>query len=356
MELMLFQKKLLIFILFLFVIKTISGQTFYALPIAYYTPETRWGFGVASVFIFSTHKDSLTFRKSNINFGAAFTQNKQKALYLPFQLYLKKHKYWLYGELGYYKYVFDYFGIGPRSKFSDREKYSAKFPRVRMNALQRINVHSYLGFRYVFDDYRFTRFDSTGALLNTSIFGAMNGTVSGLGLVYNVDSRDQQFFPTKGTLLEAYLYRETKFLGSDYNYGKVAVDVAKYFRIKKKNVLACQLILNSEWNRVPFHQLNFVGGNRKLRGIIEGQYRDRNLIMWQTEWRAPLFWKFKYVCFAGIAIMGDKPLDLLDSPLLYSYGAGIRILFSEKQKLHLRLDYAFSKETSGFYFTIGEAF
>jgi len=40
----------------------------------------------------------------------------------------------------------------------------------------------------------------------------------------------------------------------------------------------------------------------------------------------------------------------------YSVGGGIRFLINQKEKLNIRLDFAYGKNSSGMYITIGEAF
>jgi len=40
----------------------------------------------------------------------------------------------------------------------------------------------------------------------------------------------------------------------------------------------------------------------------------------------------------------------------YSYGFGIRYLFRRKEKLNIRLDFAYGKGCSGFYIVLREAF
>jgi len=94
-----------------------------------------------------------------------------------------------------------------------------------------------------------------------------------------------------------------------------------------------------------------------MRGYYLGRYRDKNMITLQAEYRwVPVFWRVGLAAFAGI---GDVAATLGDFDLgrfKYTYGLGLRFVIDPKQRLHLRVDFGFGKETSGVYFTAAEAF
>jgi hypothetical protein len=80
--------------LFTFILFALNGQekdstlnkpSFRGLPFAYYTPDTRWGVGALGIFTFNFNNDSLGARKSNISFGASYTQLNQILLAAPFR-------------------------------------------------------------------------------------------------------------------------------------------------------------------------------------------------------------------------------------------------------------------------------
>ena len=93
-----------------------------------------------------------------------------------------------------------------------------------------------------------------------------------------------------------------------------------------------------------------------MRGYYEGRYRDRQYLAGQAEYRFPLWWRIGGAAFAG---MGDVAPDLGSftfSSLKPSYGLGLRFMINKEEKVNIRLDYAWGKETSGFYLEITEAF
>lgn len=334
------------------------------LPSPFYTPDTKWGIGVAGLLTFNFPKDSLNARRSSVTVGVAYTQLNQFLLYFPFQLFPQNQKYWISGEVGYFKYVFNYFGTGNqiRQDFIEKydslyiEKYDARFPRIRLNVSKKIGNGLYVGLRYVFDDFNFTKRDPKGQLVEDKVTGSNGGRVSGGGLVVNYDTRNSLFYPTQGWLVEGQLYTEGGYSGSDFDYQKMVVDASKYFKMGKKGILAFNAVVSLAAGDVPFHQMPVIGGTKKMRGYFEGTYRDENLLMLQSEYRFPLFWRLGGVVFGGLGEVSDKPHKWNIHDIRYNMGAGIRFTLDKVQRINMRLDYGMGYKSTGFYLTIGEAF
>ncbi len=326
------------------------------LPVAFYTPDTKFGGGAASLFTFNFPKDSLRARRSSVTVGAVYTQLNQFLLYFPFQLFPENQKYWISGEVGYFKYVFNYFGTGNDISPDFIEKYSATFPRIRLNVSKKVKSGLYLGFRYAYDDFNFTKKDKEGLLIKNDVAGSNGGRVSGGGVIVNYDTRDQLFYPTKGWVVEGQLYTEGSYTGSDFAYQKLGVDASRYYKIGKNSVLAFNGVVSLSNGDIPFHQMPVIGGTKKMRGYFEGKYRDANLLMLQTEYRFPIIWRFGGVAFGGLGEVSAKPFDWNFDNVRYNAGIGLRFTIDKAQKINIRADYGIGYKSSGFYLTIGEAF
>lgn len=325
-----------------------------ALPVLFYTPDTRLGFGSGGIVTWQTP----TARYPNsVNFSAAYTLRKQLLLWFPFQLYSRNTRWQTYGELGYFRYVFDYFGIGNASRLDAREKYDAAFPRVRLNGLRSvIKDKHFLGLRYYMDVYQITRIDSAARLIIERPMGINGGTTSGLGLVWLTDTRDVRFFPRKGVFAEGVLYHEGKSTGSSFDFTRFMADIAVYKAIGAKHTLATQASVTiTNGAEVPFYNLATLGGTKRLRGYIEGQYRDKHAALLQSEWRTKFTQRFGVVAFGGAGMVWHDAESAWQ--LRPNYGLGLRFALDVKQQLHARADYGFGQGGSrGFYLTIGEAF
>jgi outer membrane protein assembly factor BamA len=324
-----------------------------AVPVVFYTPDTKLGLGAGGIL---TWKSKAARYPNSVNFSFAWTVRKQLLFWFPFQYYAKNTKWQAYGELGYFRYIFDYFGIGNRVPASVSEKYEAQFPRLRLTALKTVigNQH-FAGLRLSYDEFKITKVDSSGLLLSEKPLGNQGGQSSGLGIVWLSDTRDHRFYPRRGVFGEASVYLENKATGSDFAFVKCSYDLAFYHAFGKFHTLALQTATTLTLGDAPFFGLATLGGTKRLRGYTDGRYRDKHAVLLQTEWRTQLYRRLGAVVFAGTgAVWGASD----EQPVLRpNYGAGLRITLDKKQHLNVRLDYGLgSKGNSGFYLTIGEAF
>lgn len=126
---------------------------------------------------------------------------------------------------------------------------------------------------------------------------------------------------------------------------------------KNKNVVAVNLYGVATLGTVPFNELTLIGGTRRMRGYFEGRFRDRNMLMAQTEFRRELFWNFGFVAFAACGVVSKNIENFEVQNVKPIGGVGLRYRLSQDEKINLRLDYGIGESgSSGFYLTIGEAF
>lgn len=328
----------------------------FGLPLVYYTPETRWAFGLAGVVTTNWKHRTPRQRPSQLQVGGAYTLNKQLLLYLSYQLFLRDNHWQSYGELGYYRYNYFYFGIGNEFADYEGELFGVNFLRLRLNGLYQIAPKVFLGLRYQLDDYQLTEFAEGGLLEQETSLEEESGLVSGLGVLAQYDSRDQIFYPRQGYFAEGLLLSNGSWLGSPFEYQKLIFDVRSYHPIGKNTILASNIYGEFTRGEAPFYQLALLGGTKRMRGYYEGRFRDQHLILAQTEYRFPLFWRIKATIFAGYGGVAPTLRAFNLSDFRYTIGGGLRVLINREDQLHIRIDAGFGKNTSGYYLTIGEAF
>lgn len=359
-------KRLVIFLLFYTSIPSIlaqisydsakTGFKVYPLPVVFFSPETDWGAGVVSLFSFRFKGESKKTRISQFQFGAAYTQRNQFLLYLPFQLYAKNENLFSFGEVGYYKYSYRFFGVGSDLSGSDEELYNVTFPRIRLNLMKLAKPKWYVGLRYWFDGYDITKVEESGLLAGSNIAGAEGGIISSLGFISLVDSRNDYNYPSSGTYFEFVALPNLHAYGSDFEFTRFSADYVKYLGLNK-NVLAINLYSVTTIGKVPFNELALIGGTRRMRGYFEGRFRDRNMLMAQTEYRREIFWQLGFIVFAGYGVVSKNIGNFELQDIKPSAGLGLRYRLSKDEKINLRLDYGIGESgSSGFYLTIGEAF
>lgn len=326
------------------------------LPVVFFSPETNWGFGAGATYAFRFRGESDSLRASQLTTGAVYTLRKQLLTFFDFKLFLDEEKWSVYGESGFYIYTYNFYGIGGNTLEENEEIYDATYPRLRVSGLRRLNKNWYLGGRFWFDNYKIKERDPEGVLIQNTLTGSEGGIISGLGLVANYDTRDDVFLPSKGQYIEiATLWNSTAF-GSDFNFQRYSVDAVHYQAITKKTTLATNLYMVNTQGTAPFNELAFMGGSKKMRGLFEGRFRDNNMLILQSEYRFPLFWRFGMVAFAGYGGVAEKIDSYNLDEFKFAYGLGFRFRISKKEKINVRADAGFSQGSTGFYITFSEAF
>jgi hypothetical protein len=327
-----------------------------ALPVVFYQPETKWGFGVAGLLRFKQKSEPDSSRHSNVTFAFTDTQLNQIVFSAPYQLWFKRETYNIYGELGYQKENYLFFGTGNNVPSYFHERYYVKVPRFQINALKKFYPHFYAGLKYAIDYNTFTQFNDTGLLIKGTIPGSKGGYISGGGAVIKYDNRDNQFYATKGYYVEFVFLSNSPVLGSNYRFDKYSLNMSTYVALPYKQVLAFNAYALANAGNVPFYQMATLGGDTRMRGLYNGRYRDKDCWILQTEYRLFLFWRIGVSLFAGI---GNVAAEINQFNLKYTrvaYGGGIRALIDKKQHLNIRFDAGLSNGNVNYYFTIGEAF
>lgn len=336
--------------------KILKRNTFSAFPVAYYSPETKLAVGGFGAYTFYNRDDSSQKYPSQIQIGVAYTFNRQLLIYFPFRIYTKHSNFTAYGEAGYYKYSYFFYGIGNNQANDYRELYKVNFPRVRINLLKKITPNLFMGVRYWLEEYKIQDTEPGKQLSSGTIPGTKNNFISGIGPAFNYDSRDNIFSPSKGLFIEGGMQLYGSGTGSHYRYDRYTADASIFLSNKRTNVYAFNLFGDFlVGNGIPFNQLALLGGNKRMRGYYEGRYRDKNLIALAGEFRFHVYRRFGAVTFANAGSVNEKTSHIF-THIRTSIGAGGRYALNKSEKLNIRLDAAFGKNSSGLYFTIGEAF
>jgi outer membrane protein assembly factor BamA len=338
------------------------------LPLLFYTPETRFGYGVAATATFRFRGDTaLGIRPSQATLGAAYTQNRQLLFYLPFQLFYKNNLYYANGELGYYRYNYYYFGQGQREV--PAELYGVNFPRVRVNVFRRINRVDaqkpgrglYAGLRYQYEKYDVTSVVTDGMLASGTVPGGLGSLLSGVGTGLFYDSRNNVFYPSRGMVADLTYLSQGRAVGSQVRFDRYVADVATYHPLSDRATLALNYVLSVTTNGdAPFNALSLLGGTKRGRGFYEGRYRDENMALLQAEFRLRVWGRLGAVAFGSVGALGNRPNFLRLNDPKAAYGGGLRFRVN-RDLVNVRLDYGrgipyAGLGSSGLYLTIGEAF
>jgi len=330
--------------------------SFNGYPYAYYTPETELAVGVGGIFIFYG-SDTLIAKPSQIIIGGYYTTNSQYSLSINPEMYFFSNDLYISAPLSYGYNVTRFYGIGPSTPDTGNVDYTSKVVSGTLTILGPSLWLTADKAGIVFD-YNYTEIvdkEDNQYLLNNEVLGSNGGNYAGVGLSAVWDTRNNIFYPTDGK------YSSLKFMSypvGQYIYYTTEVDIKSYSSISKDRVFAGEVYFNNAVGNVPFYALPQLGGQYKMRGYYQGRYVDNAYFTMQVAYRrAHLWWRFGYVVFASIGTVAPSPEKYQISEMKFSYGAGLRFLFNEKEGVNLRMDIGITDlGDTGVYFGIGEAF
>jgi len=327
------------------------------LPVIARSIETSWSFGAAGSYTFKIKREDTSSRTSNLQGLGLYSLKKQIIFALDGTIYFPGEKYILSHQFSYSYFPDKFWGIGKYARGRDEEPYSFRQFYIYLHAQESLGHHLYLGALYEYQQLIDINYVQGGLFDQENVAGRRKYHVSGLGLSFTYDTRNNAFSPDKGDMLQFSFNHFDNFFGSHYRYTNYVLDMRKYIALHKGQVLALQAYGYFNAGEVPLRSLASLGGASRMRGYYNGRYRDKNLAVIQAEYRVPLFWRLGAAAFAGIGDVGKSIADFgLDFPK-YSFGGGFRVALNKTEKLNLRLDYGIGRgHSNGFYFQLGEAF
>lgn len=337
--------------------------TFVPLPVIGYNPETSLSLGVAAMYLFHFRNNDSSTNISNIKMSAVFTLKGQIILQPVWSLYIGKDRFRVSGDMAYRKYPDYYAGIGNSAFMHDsirqlfKQKYDAEYLFLRPTVKVRVSKHLFVGVQYKNEALFHLKPLGTGLLDSSGIQGKDGYFSTGVGVIVEYDNRDNAFFPFKGTYVVASNTFYTPALGGNQAFQSVKLDIRQYFNPYGSHVVALQLYSENNIGKTPFRMMAELGGDMMMRGYYKGLYRDNNMLVFQAEYRFPIWWKFIGVAFGSTGDVYNEISDLSWKQLKVSGGLGLRFTLDAKERLNIRFDYAFGRfKQQGFYLGLAEAF
>ena len=332
------------------------------LPLVFYTPETELGFGVAGQLFFLNKSNVYNSRLSNLWVNAIYTTQKQFILDLKPQLYFSKGDYYLDAAYKYKIYPNSFWGIGNNTAQDEEENYNMTSSELRITYLKRLPPSLNFGFEYILEKHDITELDtlledgSPGKLISEGIPGSDGARISGLGVIFNLDSRDNIYSALKGHFVQVNARFSSENLGATHSYIKYITDLRTYLGLGARSVIALQLFLEDNYGDVPFQDKAWFGGGERGRGYFLGRFIDDRMYVFQAEYRLKITNRLK---IAGFALMGEvsDANGGYFNDIKPSFGGGIRFQIIKSNPTLIRLDFGKGEDgQSGVYFGVNEAF
>lgn len=329
--------------------------TYLVFPLASYTPETNLMLGAGGIVSFRINQDTNTAPTFIIPWFT-YSIDKQMTAEVFGSVFYKGTKHQVDYEFNYKVQKIPFYGIGNRLDFDNKELVKMNTLRFLGSYQNRIKNVFLVGPVYNID-YSFDIEPEQGKIMDTlDIPGEKGGLSHGLGLRMAFDNRDDVFFPYKGNYFGVQGVGYPSWMGSKYHFATVKAEYLSFLNIKRKVILASQILAQMSFGNVPFYMMPRLGGDKIHRGYTAGTHRDNFLFYMQGELRVPLD-RFILSGFFGSGIVGKEFMDYFHvKDYTYSIGAGARFRPFKDKNIVARLDVGFWAKTYGIYFVFNEAF
>jgi len=331
-------------------------------PTLAYAPETTWEIGFNSLYVYYAKGDTAN-RLSEINGFAFFTLENQYGLWVDHAIYSDQDRWFFLGRLRLQSFPLFYHGIGMDTPTEYTARVDANQIIIKERVLRKLKKNLFLGVELEYQRLAAVDFVLAESSNNAFEFplGYKGSNNLGLGFGLVQDNRHNVLNVRKGFFSELAFLHYNPAWGSSFKFTSILSDTRVYTPIGKNNVLAAQLLGQFNFGDVPFNQLAQMGGESIMRGYYYGRFRDNNQLAAQVEYRfLPLPFSFTNrigaAIFAGTGTVFNQLIDLNISNLTVSGGLGLRFLLFPKKDIWTRLDFAFTREGTGFYLFIGESF
>ncbi|SDX40116.1 Surface antigen [Hydrobacter penzbergensis] len=336
---------------------SVRHTNFLVLPVIAKSIETGWSGGAVGSVTFRLHPKDTISRTSNMQLLALYSLKKQLILAINGAQYSRHEKYILSEQVSFSSFPDKFWGLGKYTKDNDYESYKYKQFYIYLHLMRKLGHHFFIGGLFERQQLSDVEHQAGGLFDQQQIVGRNGYTVAGLGMSFTYDTRNHAFAPNKGGFAQLYFNHFDKHLFSDYNYTNIVIDLRKYIAFGN-NVLALQAYsFGNTGNEVPLRSLALLGGSNSMRGYYAGRFRYTHQMVFQSEYRFPIYRRFGAVAFGGLGDVGNSFTDYSFGDFKYSVGAGLRFALMKSDKLNLRLDYGVGQgNNSGLYFQLGEAF
>ena len=329
---------------------------FVGLPVLFSTPETGFGFGGGGQLFFPSQSNIYNARLSNLLFTAIYTVNKQFILDIKPQWYIGNGDFFFDMAYKFKIYPNLFWGIGNETPEENEEVYDMTSNELRIAFLKRLPPNLNFGFEYVFQHHQVTEVEEGGILESGNIRGSELAIISGLGFIFNLDTRDDLFAPMNGHFVQLNARFSSEIFGATSGFNKFITDLRTYRPISDHSTLAFQVYSENTFGEIPFQGSSWFGGGDRARGYFKGRFIDNQMYVLQGEYRHRFHPRWTAAGFVLVGEVADISRNFF-TDLKPATGGGIRFKIKKDQATWLRLDVGVGKgQGANIYFGVNEAF
>lgn len=261
-----------------------------------------------------------------------------------------------FGGLLYVNFNLDFYSIGS----IDLSDHPIKIKIEGGGTMQRVTFrlkesNFFIGPQYTFakvtagihkdQDFIFDRIDTLRLAINGTQF------ISGIGLLFNFDSRDNTLSPNKGLYGGLEFNYNGQWMGSSSDYTETDIYFYAYLPITNWLYSIYHFDAQSSGGDVPFYLKPFV----ELRGAPALRYQGNNTLLLEAQFRGYFYKEIALDVFGGIGNAFDSFSEFSSAQYVYNYGVGLRYELKKAFGTRVGVDFAWANGQFGWYIIIGTA-
>lgn len=319
----------------------------------HYSSDTKFGIGLVAAGLYRHDRSDLTIQPSNVTLFSDVSTAGFCMVGIRGNHFFPDDRFRLNYKAYFYSFPTYFWGIGyvKAANKANKTKYKRLQTKVAAEFLIRLAPSLYIGpkteFQYV-EGRNVERLE----LWNYQTLYPVSVS-SGITATY--DTRDYVTAPSTGVCLTFdQLFFPRCFGNGNYNFSLSEITASIYTPVWEGGVLAAQGHARFTYGNTPWSMLSTFGGSENMRGYYDGQYRDKNEADAVIELRQHVYGRSGAVAWLGAGNVFPDLKNISVRHSLPNFGIGYRWEF--KHKVNIRLDYGFGRHTSGFVFSINEAF
>jgi hypothetical protein len=325
----------------------------FALPVLFWLPETRLGFGAAGGLHFAGTGER---RSSNLFAVAVYTLNRQGSLDLSAELWARSGSLLAVRARGV---IFPdrFYGIGPETSESDGEGFTRSYAELGVSGeLAVLPGRLRMGPRLDLRTERVDEVEPGGILDSGTVAGVGRFTAFGVGGSLTWDTRDTPLWATRGTFAQGWFLGYPSTVGGGHEmFLRLGAEVRGFLPLPRGIVLGGAAFGEETHGEPPFTLLPRLGSTRWLRGYREGRFRDRVAWAAQAELRVPVRGRLAATAFVAAGDVAPSLGELRWDTIKIAGGGGLRWRVSDNGA-HVRADVAAGSEGAELYVLLLEAF
>lgn len=327
-------------------------------PIPFKNTQLGWGLMLMGGLIHRFDADT-SIKPSTAAAGGFYTENGSWGVMAMENARLAQDRWRLRLMAGHVEVRYDFYGIGQNAGNAGRSvEIQQNMNMGTVAALRRVANNVYLGGTTLYMGASVSVRDTTGHGLPPTAADISDPQLFAVGLQGEADTRNDDYWPTRGTLarLKAWFFLDA--LGGDRSFQRYVLFWSWFAPMRgKRLVVATNLNAAGASSDTPFWALPSVGvGRGGLRGYTQGRYRDAVMTTEQVELRYHSTGRFGATVFGGFGHIAPTFGDIFKAQVLPAGGLGVRYQLTKKYPMHMRFDYSWGRDGSLFYFSVSEAF